>query len=50
MRNRLKYIFSFSTQGNYIIVYNKKKRIDNIKFPINFLKFNTSLKNIICEV
>ncbi len=50
MKNRLKYIFSFSTEGNYIIVYNKNKRVDNIHFPISFLNFNTSLDNTICEI
>lgn len=52
MRNRLFFIFSYSKEGNYIRVYDtlKKKRIDNIKFPIDFLKFNTSLDNTICEI
>ena len=52
MKNRLKYIFSWSKEGNFIIVYDiiKNKRVDNIHFPISFLKFNTSLENIICEV
>ena len=52
MKNRLKYIFSWSIEGYKIIVYDtlKKKRIDNIHFPINHLKFNTSLDNTICKV
>ncbi len=52
MKNRLQYIFSWSIEDSYIIVYDKlkKKRIDNIHFPISFLNFNTSLQNTICEV
>ncbi len=52
MRNRLQYIFSWSIEGSKIIVIDKvnKKRVDNIHFPINFLKFNTSLDKMICEI
>ena len=52
MRNRLQYIFSWSKEGNYLIVYDKqkKKRVDNIRFPLGYLKFNTSLDNTICKV
>ena len=51
MKNRLKYIFSWSVEGSYIIVYDKvyKKRVDNIRFPLSYLKFNTSLENTICQ-
>ncbi len=52
MKNRLQYIFSWSKEGNKIIVYDtlKKKRVDNIRFPLGYLKFNTSLQNTICEI
>lgn len=52
MKNRLQYIFSWSKEGSYIIVIDKlkKKRVDNIRFPLGHLKFNTSLDNTICEI
>ena len=52
MRNRLQYIFSWSKEGNKIIVYDKlkKKRVDNIRFPLGYLKFDTSLDKILCRI
>lgn len=51
MKNRLHYIFSWSKEGNYIMVYDKlkKKRVDNICFPLGYLKFDTSLEKVICN-
>lgn len=51
MKNRLKFTFSYSKKGNIIIVYDKlkNKRVDNVHFPITFLKFNTSLENTLCR-
>ena len=52
MKNRLQYIFSWSKEGSKIIVIDKvtKQRVDNIRFPLDYLKFNTPLENTICEI
>ena len=49
MKNRLHYIFSWSIEGSKIIVIDtlKKKRVDNIRFPLGYLKFDTG--SFICQ-